>query len=109
VSSSLTGKQLRYLRALGHSKKPVVQIGHGGLAAPVIAAIETALESHELIKIRISAEAGSDADELGDQIGRSTRSVVAQVIGRTVLVYRRRQKDPVIVLPKAGARRVQED
>jgi len=32
----------------------------------------------------------------------ATRSSVAQVIGKTLLVYRARKKDPVIVLPKTS-------
>ncbi len=109
MSPPLTGKQLRHLRALGHSRKPVVQIGHAGLNASVLAAIEQALETHELIKIRVSAECASDSGELAQHIERATRAVLAQLIGRTLLVYRRRKKDPSIVLPKAGSRRQPEE
>lgn len=100
----LTGKQRSFLRALAHPLKPVVQIGHGGLTDAVLAAIDGALATHELIKIRITGKEDASAAELALEIEAGTRSSVAQVIGKTLVVYRARKKDPVIVLPKAGAK-----
>jgi len=100
----LTGKQRSFLRALAHPLKPVVQIGHGGLTDAVLAAIDGALATHELIKIRITGKEDASAPELALEIEAGTRSSVAQVIGKTLVVYRARKKDPVIVLPKAGAK-----
>jgi RNA-binding protein len=96
----LTGKQRSFLRALAHPLKPVVQIGHGGLTDAVLTAIDRALQTHELIKIKISAEDETKAAELAPAIEQRTHSRVAQVIGKTLVVYRRRKKDPVIVLPQ---------
>lgn len=103
-STDLTGKQRSYLRALAHPLKPIVQIGHGGLTAPVLTAIDTALQTHELIKVRVTGNDELDLAGLADEIGKRTRSSVAQVIGKTLVVYRARKKDPVIILPKAGAK-----
>jgi RNA-binding protein len=100
----LTGKQRSFLRALAHSLKPVVQIGHGGLTDSVLAAIDGALSTHELIKVRITGKEDASAPELALEIAASTRSSVAQVIGKTLVVYRARKKDPVIILPKADAK-----
>ena len=98
---SLTGKQRRYLRALAHPLKPVVRIGHSGLTAPVLEQIDVALETHELIKVRISGEDPETA-AIARGVEEGTRSVVAQVIGKTLIVYRRRKKKPTISLPKAS-------
>jgi RNA-binding protein len=100
----LTGKQRSFLRALAHPLKPVVQIGHGGLTDSVLAAIDGALSTHELIKVRITGKEDASAAELALEVETGTRSTVAQVIGKTLVVYRARKKDPVIVLPKAGAK-----
>ncbi|HEY2405685.1 MAG TPA: ribosome assembly RNA-binding protein YhbY [Polyangiaceae bacterium] len=97
----LTGKQRRHLRALAHPLKPVVQVGHAGLTAPVLSAIDGALETHELIKVRVAGEA-PETDEIARRIEARTNSVVAQIIGKTLIVYRRRKKDPTISLPKAS-------
>jgi RNA-binding protein len=100
-ATSLTGKQRSFLRALAHPLKPVVQIGHGGLTDAVFTAIEGALQIHELIKVKFAGNDEASAADLAPEIEQRTRSSVAQVIGKTLVVYRRRKKDPVIVLPKA--------
>ena len=101
----LTGKQRSFLRALAHPLKPVVQIGHGGLTDAVLAAIDGALSTHELIKVRIVAkDDDASAAEMAPEVEARTRSSVAQVIGKTLILYRAKKKDPVIVLPKAGAK-----
>jgi len=97
----LTGKQRSYLRALAHPLKPVVQIGHGGLTDSVLAAIEAALLIHELIKVRVTGNDEMSASELAPEVEKRTRSSVAQVIGKTLVVYRGRKKDAVIILPQA--------
>jgi RNA-binding protein len=103
-SAVLSGKQRSFLRALAHPLKPIVQIGHGGLTAAVLTAIDGALQTHELIKVRVTGNDEVSAAELALQIEQRTRSQVAQVIGKTLVVYRGRKKDPVILLPKAGAK-----
>jgi RNA-binding protein len=97
----LSGKQKSHLRSLAHPLKPVVQIGHQGLTDGVVAALEVALERHELIKVKVSAEAEVEASELAEGIEKATHSQVAQIIGRTVVLYRRREQSPKIVLPRA--------
>lgn len=100
----LTGKQKSFLRALAHPLKPVVQIGHGGLTAAVLSAIDGALATHELIKVRITGQEEIDVAEVALEVEAGTRSTVAQVIGKTLVVYRARKKDPGIVLPKASGK-----
>jgi RNA-binding protein len=104
VTAILTGKQRRYLRALAHDQKPVVQVGHAGLTDAVLHAIDEALETHELIKVRVFAESGADARAMVPRVEAVTRANVAHVIGHTLLVYRRRKKEPKIELPKAKAK-----
>jgi RNA-binding protein len=101
---ALTGKQRSFLRALAHPLKPVVQIGHSGLTDAVLSAIDSALLSHELIKVRITGNDEVSATALVLEVEKRTRSSVAQIIGKTLVVYRARKKDPVIVLPAEGAK-----
>jgi len=103
-SSALTGKQRSYLRALAHPLKPVVQIGHGGLTDAVLKAVDLALQTHELIKVRITGNEEVSASDLVSEVEKRTSSSVAQVIGKTMVVYRGRKKDPTIVLPAASAK-----
>jgi RNA-binding protein len=96
----LTGKQKRYLRSLGHHLEPVVQIGKLGLTEGVSAAVDIALEKHELIKLRIGTECPEDRYALVERLAPGVRAEVAQVMGRTALLFRKRKKDSKIELPK---------
>ena len=94
----LTGKQRRTLRALGHHLQPVVQVGHAGVTAAVVAALEQALHDHELVKIRISENAPLARAEVAEALASACSAEVAQVLGRTALLYRARPEDPKILL-----------
>ncbi len=48
----LSGFQRKYLRGLAHGLKPVVSVGQKGITDSVVLAIDAALETHELIKLR---------------------------------------------------------
>ena len=98
--SALTGKQRRHLRALGHHLEPVVQVGKQGLTDAVIAAADAALAQHELIKVRIGTECPDDRHDVAAHLAPALDGQIAQVLGRTVLVYRRHPKEPKIQLPK---------
>jgi RNA-binding protein len=95
----LNGKQRRFLRGLGHHLDPVVQVGKDGISEGLVGALDIALDTHELIKIKLGESAGADRRVLGAAIAEAAASDLVQVLGRTVLLYRRRAKDPQIVLP----------
>jgi len=96
---SLHGKQVRHLRALAHHLKPVVQVGQAGLSDALVRKVDTELETHELIKIKVGQEAPVGAKEAAPLLAERTGGEVAQVIGRTIVLYRARAEDPDIVLP----------
>jgi RNA-binding protein len=95
----LSGKQRRHLRSLGHGLNSIVQIGKGGIDDGLVAAVDQALDDHELVKIKVGDAAGLDRHEAADAIARKTHSEVAQVLGYTVLLYRAHPDEPAIVLP----------
>lgn len=98
----LSGKQRRHLRGLGHNLEPIVQIGKLGLTDAVTAAVDTALEEHELIKVRIGTECPDDRHDVAERLAPAVKSEIAQVLGRTLLLWRKRPKDSKIQLPKDG-------
>jgi RNA-binding protein len=95
----LTGKQRRYLRGLGHPLDPVVQLGKDGIDEGVVAAVNAALTQHELIKVRVGTEAPEERHDAAERLASETSSSVAQVLGRTILLYRKHPKKPKIKLP----------
>jgi RNA-binding protein len=101
--SKLSGAALRHLRALGHDRSPVVMIGKEGITASLTKATSAALLTHELIKVKVQGEAPVDRKEAAEELARATDAVLAQVLGRTFLLYKRHPKQPKIVLPGSKA------
>jgi len=96
---SLTGKQKRYLRKLAHLMKPLVTVGKNGLSEALYQQIDQCLQEHELIKIKVLEAAPLDKKNCSQQISHHTQSHIAQVIGRTLVMYRAHPEEPVIQLP----------
>lgn len=96
---SLTGKQARYLRGLGHSLKPILQVGKAGITDGFIQQVRKALETHELIKVKLIKSAPDSVKVAGEQLAVRVPCQIAQTIGKTILLYRPREEDPEIVLP----------
>ncbi|HKZ16374.1 MAG TPA: ribosome assembly RNA-binding protein YhbY [Geobacteraceae bacterium] len=96
----LTGKQKRYLRGLGHSLKPVVTIGKGEISEAVCEETTAALDFHELIKVKILESCLTDRHEIADSLAQECSAEVVQVLGRTILLYKK-GREPKIELPKA--------
>lgn len=79
--------QKKKLKAQAHALKPVIMIGQSGLTAAVLAEIELALNSHELIKVRIRAER-EDRKLMSDKICTDTGAALIQSIGQITVLYR---------------------
>jgi RNA-binding protein len=88
------------LRGLGHHLQPVVHCGKEGVSDALIAAVNAAIDTHELIKVRLGENADGDRRELAATIAEATHAELVEVLGRTVLLYRRHPKKPVIQFPK---------
>jgi RNA-binding protein len=97
----LKGSQRKYLRGVAHAYKPLVQIGKEGLSESVIDAIDTALEAHELIKVKIAAER-EERERFVPLIEERASCDCVGTVGRMAILYRR-HSDPEkrkISLPK---------
>lgn len=94
----LSSTQKRHLRSLGHHLKPVVWIGQHGLGDNVMAEIEQALDSHELIKIKIAADREARKAIAGEITSR-TQAEAIHSIGQMLIVFRRNEKKPKVALP----------
>ncbi|HVP61996.1 MAG TPA: ribosome assembly RNA-binding protein YhbY [Myxococcaceae bacterium] len=95
---SLDGKQRRKLRALGHHLAVVVQVGQEGVTPGVVAALEQALWDHELVKVKLASADRQTRKEQAESLAAGTGAEVAQVLGRTVLLYKPNPDEPRIEL-----------
>jgi RNA-binding protein len=98
--AELTGKQRRHLRALGHHLSPVLHIGHDGVTHALVAHANAQLAAHELIKVKVSESSPLPRHDAASQLASATSSALAQVLGRTFLLYKPHPTHPHISLPK---------
>lgn len=99
---SLTGKQARYLRGLGHHLSPLVMLGKDGITETLINSAHEVLTARELIKVKLLNTCPLERQEASEALSNKTGAAVAQVIGRTILLFRENDKladDTRIKLP----------
>ena len=89
-----------HLRGLAHHLNPVVYAGKEGVSEAVERKATQELEHHELIKLKLGDGCLDDKKEAADQLAAYCNAAIVQIIGKTIVLYRRKKSDPVIVLPK---------
>ncbi|WP_144393014.1 ribosome assembly RNA-binding protein YhbY [Pleionea sediminis] len=96
----LSTSQTRFLRSQAHNLKPVVMVGGKGVTEALLEELEIALNAHELIKVKVSAEEREERDEMIDILCRKSGAVKVQRVGHIVTLFRRNSQNPKIELPK---------
>jgi RNA-binding protein len=97
---ALTPRQASYLRALAHALEPVVRVGSAGASDAVVDKTDRELENHELLKVKVDGDRDV-VRAVAERLASGTGADVAQIIGKVVVLYRRRRKKPTIRLPAA--------
>ena len=92
----MNSKDRAYLRGLANTIEPIFQVGKLGINDNLIKQVDDALEARELIKLTVLEAALSDAKDIAIVLGNNTNSVVVQVMGRKITLYRKRAKDSKI-------------
>lgn len=88
----LTGKQKSFLKSQAHDMQPIVQIGKNLVTETIIDTTIKALEARELIKISILQNCLADSKEVANGIVEHTGAHLVQVIGRTIILYKKSTK-----------------
>lgn len=84
-----SGKLRRQLRGHGHALSAIVQIGKAGVTGALIKQLHQALADHELVKVKVAAESPADRFEAADRLAGEPGVNVVQIVGRTILLYKR--------------------
>lgn len=93
MSLTLTSRQRAHLKARAHALEPIVQIGRTGVQDSVVAAVETALTAHELIKVKINDAERDERKEIAETLSTRTGAAVVQRVGKIVVLWRPRPED----------------
>ena len=89
----MNSKNRAYLRGLANTVEPIFQVGKLGINDNLIKQVDDALEARELIKLTVLETAPSDAKDIAIELANNTNSIVVQVMGRKITLYRKRIKD----------------
>jgi RNA-binding protein len=96
----LTPKQRQFLKGLAHPLSPVVRVGKGGVSDAVVAETKKSLAAHELIKVRIDGDDSALRKALAEKLAAAADAHIAGMIGKTLILYRERDEEPEIKLPR---------
>lgn len=100
IRNTLTGKQKRFLRSMGVTMEPVVQIGKEGLTPAVVESAREAVKARELIKVRVLQNCMEEPEAVLMMLAERADTNLVQVIGRNGLLYKKNFNKSKIELPK---------
>lgn len=96
----LTGKQKRYLRGLAQTMPATFRVGKEGVSDNMIIGVSQGLEANEIVKIKMLDNCTEDLKDIAARLVAGTKAELVQIIGHTVILYKRSLTKPEIVLPR---------
>ena len=95
----LTERQKKHLRGLAHPLKPVISLGDKGVTDAFLQELDTTLEHHELIKVKVRAGDRDVRNTIIAELAEKMSAELVSRIGNVATLYRARRKKPGISLP----------
>lgn len=95
---SLNSKQRQFLKAQAHSLKPVVMLGSGGLSEAVLKELDSSIEYHELVKVKLNS--GDDRKEQATACADAVKAELVSVVGFIAILFRQRKDGSRFILPR---------
>ena len=89
----ITTKQRAKLRGIANAIDTILQIGKAGIAENLIAQVDGALSTRELIKLRVLETSPITAREAAQELALATDSDIVQVIGSRLVLFRQNEKE----------------
>ena len=83
-------KKLYQLKSEANLIDPILKIGKNGVTDTLIEELNKQIKAKKLVKVRVlkSAEEGQDLKSIAEKIASATRSILIEVRGRIVVLYR---------------------
>ncbi len=101
----LSPLERKALKARAHHLSPVVLIGDAGLTPAVMREIDSAIKSHELIKVRMTGDDRAARVAAYESICATLTCAPVQHIGKLMVLYRAKPVDPAAVAAALKLRR----
>ena len=87
----MTSKQRAYLKSLAMNADTIMNIGKSSLTPEVCTADSETLKKRELVKIGVLKNCLDDPKEIAAVMAERTHSQVVQVIGKKIVLYKKRK------------------
>lgn len=95
----LTTNQKKFLRGIAHNINPMIIIGANGVTESLMKELESTLEHHEILKIKMASADRDDRKQIIDYILEQTGALLVQSIGKICVIYRQ-SEDSELPLPR---------
>lgn len=95
----MTSKQRAFLKKEAHNLEPIVRIGKDGLSDNIVQSLLDAINSRELIKVKVLQNLEADKDEtreLAEELSKKSGAELVGVIGKTIIFYKENKDKPVV-------------
>ncbi len=96
----LTANEKKQLKALIIQDKTKYQVGKSEVTNSLLDMLDKALTARELIKIEVLKNSSTPVMELTLDLSSKLHAEVVQVVGRTIVLYRKNKENPRIKLAK---------
>lgn len=96
----LNSKQKRQLKALATNSKIKYQIGKNEITNSVLETLDNGLTAHELIKINVMKTVKEEKMQFAFDLASKLNADIVEVIGSTIVLFRRNKEKPQIQLVK---------
>lgn len=96
----LTGKQRSHLKSIANTMDPLFQLGKSGLTENFIKQIDVALETREIVKVKILKNSDLDPTEIANKIADELNAEFVQSMGSKFVIYRESKENKKIELPR---------
>ena len=95
---ALTSKQRAFLKKKAHELNPLVRIGKDGVTESLIQSILEAIDSRELLKVKILQNCEKEKEEVLEELSKCSEFEIVGIIGRTIILFRENRDKPTISL-----------
>lgn len=94
----LTNKQKNQLKSISNGLDCKYQVGKSSITDNLICMLDKALIAKELIKVEVNNNLNVPILEIAYDLSSKLNAEIIQIIGRTLLLYRKNKDKPVIKL-----------
>lgn len=99
LKNTLNTKQRCYLRSLGMTEDPVINIGKEGITPSLVLGANDVITKRELVKVNVLQNCPLEVKEAITLLAERSDCDLVQIIGRKGLLFRRNFKKPKITFP----------